>query len=458
MKELNTVSRTVSLFLLYFLILIIELIVGNRLMEIQSDTALGTTALNNLLPQYRITFVEIPGKEPILTREEMEEYSNISRENDFVKALTTHFQNIFIENDLVVVNSENFAWLETGNDPNKPDLFLAPNWVYTKKIPKSIKKNEETKDDEKVDEHNYLYGVVESQRLYDCLYLLDCKMKFSNAAFGELLKHVRFLNEFSGIQSKQSKAMLFDKSGCYMIIVQGHELIYYEFVPWDAGGSRERLKEFFNPIKWNITPFLQEFSISVDEPKEAGDSAFLGSGAFGRVIRVVNQDNEKFALKVVDIKDYSNVLREFSILKNHMSCGCHLIASVPDISEVKTKNELCGYLISPVGVGLSRQKLTKSLIYPVINLLSSLHLHNPPYVHGDARIANIIQIDGYLSWIDFRNSSPTFSEYGAKCDMETLIHSILPQIPINDILLDEYARNLSNIENIINFIEQYFQT
>ena len=130
---------------------------------------------------------------------------------------------------------------------------------------------------------------------------MDCKLVATEHALGELLIQVKHLNHHSGIESKQSNAMLFGPFGCHLIICQGQELIYREVVEWTTPGSRNRLKEFFPPLKWNLSPLLQRFDVQIAEPQQAGETAFLGSGGFGRVVHVIHNSGSHYALKVVDM-------------------------------------------------------------------------------------------------------------------------------------------------------------
>mmetsp|Transcript_5494 Transcript_5494/g.5633 ORF Transcript_5494/g.5633 Transcript_5494/m.5633 type:complete len:374 (+) Transcript_5494:1733-2854(+) len=368
-------------------------------------------------------------------------------------ALTPIFQSIFQENHLCVVNSENFNWLQSLKTPLKPDLFLAPNWVYTKRIPS----NPITDSNFYNPNYNYLYGGVYTNALYDCLHIVDCKLIYSNEALGELLVHLQHLNYYGNNPHKQSKGMLFGKYGCYLIVCQGQELIYREFVDWTTPGSQNRLKEFFSPVKWNLSSMLETFQLQIVEPQADEETAFLGSGGFGRVVRVADNSGLHYALKVVELKSYDRILKEFTILKNHTDqCGCPLIASIPNHYEFKVVNSLCGFVLSPVGTGLTRDNMTTQLIERVVVSLRDLHQHNPPYIHGDARISNLILLpDGSPTWIDFVDGiCPTRVDlsYSFFCDMKLLIESIVTNPKIDETLIFNYSKDISQIQPIINFL------
>lgn len=282
-------------------------------------------------------------------------------------------------------------------------------------------------------------------------------MVYTLEALGELFIHVQNLNYYSTHEHQRSHAMLFGPFGCHLIVCQGQELLSREIVEWNTPGSLNKLKEFFPSFKWDLSPFLQAFQVQIIEPQEDNETAFLGSGAFGRVVHVVNQSGDDYALKVVELNHFTRLTKEYGILNQHKNCNCNLIASIPDFSQIHVSKYLCGFLLSPVGVGLTREKIkNEQLIEKVVELLSSLHLHNPPYIHGDSRISNIIQkSDGSLTWIDLCDG--TFLngvfDYGFFCDMKILVESILKDVKINETLLREYSHNPSQTQNIVNFLK-----
>lgn len=165
-------------------------------------------------------------------------------------------------------------------------------------------------------------------------------------------------------------------------------------------------------------------------------------------------DDNLYALKIVN-SHYDRVCREFSILNMHtkIECDCNLIASVPDFSSLITFDDQHAFIMSPVGVD---DIVQKQHIIEVIELLKALHSHPPPFLHGDARYANIVRrIDGSLFWIDFVTGFPADLTHeqlhvGFRRDMGTLVESLTDH-PIPTQLLLNYGLTRETT-HVINFI------
>jgi hypothetical protein len=153
------------------------------------------------------------------------------------------------------------------------------------------------------------------------------------------------------------------------------------------------------------------------------NTAFIGTGATGRVIRVHRlSENEKLservrrvdilALKMVQAKHANLLEAEFKILKNHQSSDCGLIVRLAE--EKLICGSLCGLLLTPIGIGHVQREHAWANVEKVLRHLIFLHTHNPTgIIHGDARLLNLIhrEADGYF-WIDLR----TYSNNGINID------------------------------------------
>jgi hypothetical protein len=286
-----------------------------------TPTQLLKTALESDLGLQDIpTFQERSG-DSILTPEKQQEYSEITFENIFVHRLTPILSELFSENGHIVVNSENQPWLNT----RKPDLFLCPPWVYSRRQPSPFHLSLGEHPD--FCDYEYLYGAISERRLFDSVHILDCKVTATNSAIGEVFQHLQTLNSNSYEPQQTSRGMLFCHTGCYLLICEHLTLRFIEFVPWTASGSRQQLLNFFPSFQWNIDPILRHFQVQISEPKSNNDSAFLGSGATGRVIRVCEPTNlgrtEYLALKIVLAQNAHFLYLEQLVLNSH-SCDCSL--------------------------------------------------------------------------------------------------------------------------------------
>jgi tRNA A-37 threonylcarbamoyl transferase component Bud32 len=114
--------------------------------------------------------------------------------------------------------------------------------------------------------------------------------------------------------------------------------------------------------------------------------------------------------------------------------------------------------MSYVGVGLKRDDIfQRQHVAEVVELLKNLHSHRPPFLHGDARYANIVRrSDGSLFWIDFAAAFPDLTseqlQVGFRMDMRTLVESLTDD-PIPTQLLVNYGATRQTTQ-IINFIWQ----
>lgn len=374
-------------------------------------------------------------------------------EINYVRKIRPLFQNIFTSHDFQVVDSQHFPWLfDIAGDEMKPDLFLAPRWAYTRRATKS-------------NPIKHQCGTVPSTKLYDSVYILDCKLVHTYDALGELIQHLQLLNASAPNPQQISKGMLFGPFGCDLMICQGQDLVKREFCHSGTPGIVPLLLDFFTPFsyQYKLSMVLNALDLQLVEPNNDGESAFLGAGAFGRVFKVkrnsIFNDPSEYALKIV-YSGYLRVLQEFSMLEVHTNstCLCNRIASIPSFSELKVVDKLCCFVMSPVGVGLKRDEviLCKRHIEGVIQFLKDLHSHSPPYIHGDARVANIVKRnDDSLFWIDFATVLPIASptketKIGFYEDMKCLVKS-LTYYPISHELLHNYSNTLQTNE-IIEFV------
>lgn len=211
---------------------------------------------------------------------------------------------------------------------------------------------------------------------------------------------------------------------------------------------------------------------------ETLNTAFLGEGGMGRVIAVVSDyhdhrtsssnslntldSNALMALKITQEENGNQLATEFGRLKHHKdTCGCNLIVHPIDDSfrsiEANDIPGLHGFMMNTIGEGHVSKIEAKEMLYEIFYALYKLHTHDPPIIHGDARLPNLIKYNGQLMWIDLYFTS-AFSEQGKLFDMKTLVDSIDenylndPSV-LNCIIEYSKAPSESNLIQIVSKLE-----
>jgi hypothetical protein len=407
---------------------------------------------------YRPSADETQDIEPAEIAEESHQKkpSDKQLEIKYVRSIRPYFQQIFSQNHLEVIDSQAFPWLiDPLGAPNRPDLFLAPQWAYMTRITA----------ENPIALH---CGVVPSTKLYNSVYLFDCKLRMNEEALGELFLHLQLLNYSATNPTQISKGMLFGPEGCYLCTCEGQDMIGVERCSSGTPGLVNHLQEFFPPFPYQakLSSVLSDLQLEIVEPSIDRETSFLGAGAYGQVFKVKRfpefNDDNLYALKIVN-SHYDRICREFFILDLHTKCecSCNLIASVPDFSSLTTVDSYHSFVMSPVGIGLKREDFTSKKLYgEAINLLRSLHVHRPPILHGDARYANIVKrSNDSLFWIDFAavfplNLAREHLQVGFMMDMQSLVESFT-DIRIPHELLAAYSQSpVLETKPIIDFLWQ----
>ena len=108
-----------------------------------------------------------------------------------------------------------------------------------------------------------------------------------------------------------------------------------------------------------------------------------------------------------------------------------------------------GYLMNSVGT--AAPNVTSQDRYNIFRKLVSLHCVD--IVHGDARLANIILVNGQLKWIDFLSSHVTSSHVEFKNDAVSLLKSIYGQTSLKTEVMQMLEVYASNVKSCPNFEE-----
>jgi len=183
--------------------------------------------------------------------------------------------------------------------------------------------------------------------------------------------------------------------------------------------------------------------------------AFLGSGACGRVFKVLKPDDESiiYAMKLVisteeqsRIDDVENEYCQLDKAKGEGVIPVVFESFKSGSLDLNSKIVLFGgYLMSVVGCPVENNKAN------VTNMLKSLNgLHQRGICHGDARIQNVVQCECKLYWVDFRTSSLSASNVFRANDVEQFLKSA--HVEFNKSVIATYKDNL-NIQELLNTIK-----
>ena len=167
-----------------------------------STSIVGTDVLTDLEAKLE-TFVSTTG--PCVAAEEVKFPVT---EKDLVKLFTKKLVPIFEKRTLV--NSEDFRWLVVKDrHPKhylKPDLFWCHPALYSV-IEKPNGYSDRT------------FGVISDTRLYEDVFVADCKLKIDDRAIGELANHMRTIITHT---KTCCKGMLFDVEKSLLLEFDGN--------------------------------------------------------------------------------------------------------------------------------------------------------------------------------------------------------------------------------------------
>ena len=358
------------------------------------------------------------GSATILTRRELEKLDECETEHEVVSFITPILETVFLDHPsgLVVVNSEEYKWLETVENlpqfSEKPDLFLCHPVFYNEKPPFKTKDSRLLSLRREEDR----YGTLAKWRLRDSIALtFEAKKKIDNQGFGEVINYGAHICKDDG--PDRTRLVLFDKT-CFWLVesIRGY-VSSVTTCNWDQPGSKTILSDFVMSEPWTdvLQKALAHFGLC------AGPGSFLGAGAFGRVFRVQNRlTGKELALKVV-LDNNDRAEKEFTAEKYIMQ---EANRKCPDIvMGVEGFKWFHGdggaILLCDVGECVTQLRSAWEVIKESLK-----ELHNNNILHGDARVENVLAVKGKPCWIDFRDAKLFANDAGKRWDMETLGESI----------------------------------
>mmetsp|Transcript_11806 Transcript_11806/g.10692 ORF Transcript_11806/g.10692 Transcript_11806/m.10692 type:complete len:308 (+) Transcript_11806:457-1380(+) len=290
---------------------------------------------------------------------------------------------------------------------------------------------------------------------------MEGKPKLNSETIFEITDYLSTLNHSTKTSNKHCYGIVFDCKVFIIFTKRGDTVVHAQECQWNTKGSKQVFCDFITKAlvegdNWTkcITVIIELLQVRIVSPG-INESAFIGRGAFGRVVKVKISNGDIKALKIS--YGEGNLFREFEtefeIIKtlNSQKIG-NVVNVMADSFTCCEVNNICygGYLME---IG---ESLDKSYCLGIVNeLYSELYsLHKLGKAHGDPRIANIIRVEGTLKWIDFRDLSYVGSKSAFRVDLKILTSSIYNSLIVedNDIkdLLNKYFNENVDNELLIN--------
>jgi len=232
------------------------------------------------------------------------------------------------------------------------------------------------------------------------------------------------------------KGVSFDVNQFWMITSHGNAISEVVMCKWSQSGSKQLLVDFLS----NLDPWqkaatalcgalgvaIRDFSAADDDDGE--ETAFLGSGANGRVFRL----RCGAALKIVLGKKSNEVEKEYKLMlecqkKDKIQPFVFPLQEGSYRSGSADLVDYAGYILTRIGHRISPPPLSNDVKLKLVEALYGLHSNN--VIHGDPRIDNALILDNGTSaasvrWIDFRDADLVTYKVSIRCDVEILFKSI----------------------------------
>ena len=334
--------------------------------------------------------------EPVLDGKQLSSLTGQSTEKDLVAFTLPILRSLFPEDK--IVDSQNRRWPESGLSP---DLFRC--MVY---------------------DGNASSGTPYKEML-DCVSVFEAKLAINDDSRGQLYEYL------CRLPSKHARGMVFDKRGFELYHVAGQPgsrkaLLERICGAWSAPGGKKLLRDFlsqYNPWERLLRQSLRQAG--------AVPIAFLGSGAFGRVLeaqRKRDEEIERIAIKAVLAVGVPNGFSpgaEVEVMKRACQQGCPVVAPSSDCIEVVESDKVLGWFHilgdvgTPVPVDTAQAKWRD-----LVEALRQLHLKG--FVHGDPRLANVVLLGDKFKWIDFLGQ-PVFTRASQETDIQILMTDLVGQ-------------------------------
>jgi tRNA A-37 threonylcarbamoyl transferase component Bud32 len=352
-----------------------------------------------------------------------------------VNALTQRLESLCVSNDpgdpcpMVLVNSENYAWLRpepsqpSSNLDFKPDLWLTwkPFVLY------------KTADDAR-----FPQGVLAGAALQH----LGCIAGFLEAKdvplrapeFGKLVTYHSCVGKHASCHG-----MLFNAEAFFLYATTGGYPIKRIDGTLKQKGSARVVSDFFASVKEPSLLQALRLLLQVLEtrPVHVAGQCYLGSGAHGHVFTVAGPASGGGGVRALKVVLFHNkeakvrFIREFACMREAAKAGApvvHAVDATMHSVDLDDGTQAGGYLLETVGKPLlaTGNRIKLSTVKAAFEVLASLHSHE--IIHGDARLANLVYVGTTLKWIDICVGQPSVAaefQRSSVEDVESLARSAL---------------------------------
>ncbi len=311
-----------------------------------------------------------------------------------------------------LINSERHPWLEvegrTARNDLRPDFFywpLGPDClIETKQGPKQ----------------NPVEDCVYGCPMKNCAFMVDVILdgkvtEFESIPLSEIGKLFKYLDTMSMCRNQFPRGLFYNhkefivasySAGSIQSIFRGY---------WNTTGCVEAIRSYLDLGNVNGTVSALRHFLQVNDGSRV--HLALGRGRFGCVFKVSLSSHaaKQFALKVVSTEAGNpTTIQEYEKIVAVSSIHPTIVACVVPNSLVQTQ-DFVYYILDDLG------KHGVNIEIPARKAFMKLvELHQNGVVHGDPRIANVIQLsDGSLRWIDLRLPVGTIGQ-----DVKILIESV----------------------------------
>lgn len=361
-------------------------------------------------------------------------------ETELVKCLTPVLWRLCVAGDegddacgYVLVNGENCRWLDNLAEPLRPHMRLKPDLFEAPRV--CVKERAGT--EKQGSGAGFIFGGLAHRHLQrdGCVRkLFEGRLDvLTPAHLGELVKYQRLI-------PGECRGMVFNGSQFWLLAsFDGYAEKLVRGL-WAAPGSAHLVRRFFDdraPPPPPLLPLLKQLLSALRLcPARVEGSAFLGAGVSGRVfavqsIEAATRRAQPMALKLVPAAASTTWLgdmtHEFKALQDAAAVGSPVVPVVADSLRV-LEGLGAGYLLARCGTPFDATASSAACSAAFESLAA---LHARAVLHGDARLPNLLLVDGHASWVDLsagrvlHGLSAHSRAANCRLDMETLARSVL---------------------------------